>query len=56
MIYLLLTVSVIIILYIKYRFKFDLIKSYNKYILIVWYDYKDNNGDINRTYKRIITI
>lgn len=43
-------------LYNKYHPKIDIILSNNKYVIIIWYYTKDNNGNYVRTYKRVLTI
>ena len=42
--------------YNKYSPKIDIIPSNNKYIIIIWYYIKDNNGNYIRTYKKLLTI
>ena len=42
--------------YNKYSPKIDIILSNNKYIIIIWYYIKDNNGNYVRTYKKLLTI
>ena len=42
--------------YNKYSPKIDIILSNNKYIVIIWYYIKDNNGNYVRTYKKLLTI
>lgn len=42
--------------YDKYRPKIDIILSNGKYIIIIWYYIKDNNGNYVRTYKKLLTI
>lgn len=51
-------ISLIILLYLynKYHPKIDIILSNNKYVIIIWYYTKDNNGNYVRTYKRVLTI
>ena len=42
--------------YNKYSLKIDIILSNNKYVIIIWYYIKDNNGNYVRTYKKLLTI
>ena len=42
--------------YNKYSPKIDIILSNNKYLVIIWYYIKDNNGNYARTYKKLLTI
>ena len=51
-------ISLIILLYLynKYHPKIDIILSNNKYVIIIWYYTKDNNGNYVRTYKRLLTL
>lgn len=59
MIKIIITVIFIIILlylYNKYCPQIDIILSNNKYVVIIWYYTKDNNGNYVRTYKRLLTI
>ena len=51
-------ISLIILLYLynKYHPKIDIILSNNKYVVIIWYYTKDNNGNYVRTYKKVLTI
>ena len=42
--------------YNKYSPKIDIILSNNKYVIIIWYYIKDNNGNYARTYKKLLTI
>ena len=42
--------------YNKYSPKIDIILSNNKYVVIIWYYIKDNNGNYVRTYKKLLTI
>lgn len=42
--------------YNKYSPKIDIILSNNKYVVIIWYYIKDNNGNYIRTYKKLLTI
>ena len=42
--------------YNKYNPKIDIILSNNKYVVIIWYYIKDNNGNYVRTYKKLLTI
>ena len=42
--------------YNKYSPKIDIILSNNKYVVIIWYYIKDNNGNYVRTYKKILII
>ena len=47
---------VLLYLYNKYSPKIDIILSNNKYVVIIWYYIKDNNGNYVRTYKKLLTI
>ena len=47
---------VLLYLYNKYHPQIDIILSNNKYVVIVWYYIKDNNGNYVRTYKKLLTI
>ena len=51
-------ISLIVLLYLynKYHPQIDIILSNNKYVVIVWYYIKDNNGNYVRTYKKLLTI
>lgn len=42
--------------YNKYSPKIDIILSNGNYIIIIWYNTKDNNGNYVRTYKKLLTI
>ena len=42
--------------YDKYSPKSDIILSKNKYVVIIWYYIKDNNGNYVRTYKKLLII
>ena len=42
--------------YNKYSPKIDIILSNNKYVIIIWYYIKDNNGNYVRTYKKLLTL
>ena len=42
--------------YNKYSPKIDIILSNNKYVVIIWYYIKDNDGNYVRTYKKLLTI
>ena len=42
--------------YNKYSPKIDIILSNNKYVVIIWYYIKDNNGNYVRTYNKLFTI
>ena len=42
--------------YNKYSPKIDIILSNNKYVVIIWYYIKDNNGNYIRTYKKLLII
>ena len=42
--------------YNKYSPKIDIILSNGNYVIIIWYNTKDNNGNYVRTYKRGLTI
>ena len=51
-------ISLIVLLYLynKYHPQIDIILSNNKYVVIIWYYIKDNNGNYARTYKKLLTI
>ena len=51
-------ISLIILLYLynKYHPQIDIILSNNKYVIIIWYYIKDNNGNYVRTYKKLLII
>ena len=51
-------ISLIILLYLynKYNPQIDIILSNNKYVIIIWYYIKDNNGNYVRTYKKLLTL
>ena len=42
--------------YNKYSPKIDIILSNNKYVIIIWYYIKDNNGNYVRTYNKLLTL
>ena len=42
--------------YNEYSPQIDIILSNNKYVVIIWYYIKDNNGNYVRTYKKLLTI
>lgn len=42
--------------YNKYSPKIDIILSNGNYVVIMWYNTKDNNGNYVRTYKKLLTI
>lgn len=51
-------IFIIIIFYIynKYSPKIDIILSNGNYVVIIWYNSRDNNGNYVRTYKKLLTI
>ena len=51
-------IFIIIVFYIynKYSPKIDIILSNRNYIIIIWYNIKDNNGNYIRTYKKLLII
>ena len=51
-------ISFIVLLYLynKYYPQIDIILSNNKYVVIIWYYIKDNNGNYVRTYKKLLTL
>ena len=49
-------IIIIFYTYNKYSPKIDIILSNNKYVIIIWYYIKDNNGNYVRTYKKLLTI
>lgn len=42
--------------YNKYSPKIDIILSNGNYVVIMWYNSRDNNGNYVRTYKKLLTI
>ena len=49
-------IIIIFYTYNKYSPKIDIILSNNKYVVIIWYNIKDNNGNYIRTYKKLLTL
>ena len=49
-------IIILLYLYNKYCPQIDIILSNNKYVVIIWYYIKDNNGNYVRTYKKLLTI
>lgn len=51
-------IFIIIVFYIynKYNPKIDVILSNGNYVVIMWYNSRDNNGNYVRTYKKLLTI
>lgn len=51
-------IFIIIVFYIynKYSPKIDVILSNGNYVVIIWYNSRDNNGNYIRTYKKLLTI
>ena len=49
-------IIIIFYTYNKYSPKIDIILSNNKYVVIIWYYIKDNNGNYVRTYKVLLTL
>lgn len=51
-------IFIIIIFYIynKYSPKIDIILSNGNYVVIIWYNSRDNNRNYVRTYKKLLTI
>ena len=49
-------IIVLLYLYNKYHPQIDIILSNKKYVIIIWYYIKDNNGNYIRTYKKLLTI
>ena len=49
-------IIIIFYTYNKYSPKIDIILSNNKYVVIIWYYIKDDNGNYARTYKKLLTI
>ena len=49
-------IIIIFYTYNKYSPKIDIILSNNKYVVIIWYYIKDNNGNYVRTYKKLLII
>lgn len=51
-------IFIIIVFYIynKYSPKIDIILSNGNYVVIMWYNSRDNNGNYVRTYKKLLTI
>lgn len=46
----------IICTYNKYSPNIDVILSNGNYIIIIWYNTKDNDGNYVRTYNKLLTI
>lgn len=46
----------LLFLYNKYSPKVDIILSNGNYVVIMWYNSRDNNGNYVRTYKRLLTL
>lgn len=40
----------------KYSPKIDIILSNGTYVIIMWYNSRDNNGNCIRTYKKLFTL
>lgn len=49
-------IILLLFLYNKYSPKVDMILSNGNYVLIMWYNGRDNNGNYVRTYKRLLTL
>ena len=49
-------IIVLLYLYNKYHPQIDIILSNNKYVVIIWYYIKDNNGNYVRNYQKLLTI
>ena len=51
-------IFIIIVFYIynKYSPNIDIILSNGNYIIIIWYNTKDNKGNYIRTYKKLLII
>lgn len=51
-------ISIITVFYTynKYSPKIDIILSNGNYVVIMWYNSRDNNGNYVRTYKKLLTI
>ena len=49
-------IIIIFYTYNKYSPQIDIILSNNKYVIIIWYYIKDNNGNYVRTYKVLLTL
>ena len=49
-------IIIIFYTYNKYSPKIDIILSNNKYVVIIWYYIKDNNGNYVRTYNKLLTL
>lgn len=49
-------IIIIFYTYNKYSPKIDIILSNRNYIIIIWYNIKDNNGNYIRTYKKLLII
>lgn len=51
-------IFIIIVFYThnKYSPKIDIILSNGNYVVIMWYNSRDNNGNYVRTYKKLLTI
>ena len=46
----------LLFIYNKYSPKIDIILSNGNYVVIMWYNGRDNNGNYVRTYKKLLTI
>lgn len=49
-------IIIIFYTYNKYSPKMDIILSNRNYVIIIWYNTKDNNGNCVRTYKKLLTV
>ena len=49
-------IIIIFYTYNKYSPKIDIILSNGNYIIIIWYNTKDNKGNYIRTYKKLLII
>lgn len=49
-------IILLLFLYNKYSPKVDIILSNGNYVVIMWYNGRDNNGNYVRTYKRLLTL
>lgn len=49
-------IIIIFYTYNKYSPNIDIILSNGNYVIIIWYNTKDNNGNYVRTYKKLLII
>lgn len=49
-------ITIVFYTYNKYSPKIDVILFNGNYVVIMWYNSRDNNGNYVRTYKKLLTI